>query len=280
MGLKSCSRPPYRLPLHPHLPIMAFMQNLPRAALITGATSGIGEAFAHALPASTSLLLTGRNEAALLQLAQTLGAGRLVETLRADLATDHGLDTLLTAAERFNIDLLICNAGLGPFGDFLAAPEVTLRDTVSVNVMAPLVLTRRLLPGMIARAEAEGRRAGLIVVSSGAAFLPVPRLAAYAASKAFDLSLTEALGAELTGRPVDVLALCPTATRSRFAERSGFGRNPPGAQNPAHVARRAFSALGRQRTLVLGPITGSVLTGPALIRAAVAQALQTVLPRR
>ncbi len=258
---------------------MAFTRNPPRAALITGATSGIGEAFARTLATSTSLLLTGRNEAALLQLAKKLGGDRLVETLSVDLTTDHGLDVLCAAAERFGIDLLVCNAGVGPFGDFLAAPEVTLRETVSVNVMAPLVLMRRLLPGMIAHAEAEGERAGLIVVSSGVAFLPVPRLAAYAATKAFDLSLTEALAAELSGRPIDVLALCPTATRSRFAERSGFGRNLPGAQDPAHVARRALSALGKQRTLALGPVTGSVLTGPALIRALMAQALQIMLPQ-
>jgi len=258
---------------------MASMRTVPSAALVTGATSGIGEAFARALPPSTSLLLTGRDEAALGRLAAELGTGRLVETLGADLATDPGLDALCAAAEAFSIDLLICDAGVGPFGDFLSADEEALRATVLVNVMAPLVLTRRLLPGMIARAEDAGSRAGLIVVSSGVAFLPVPRLAAYAASKAFDLSLTEALGAELTGRPVDVLALCPTLTRSQFAARSGYGRNPPGAQSPAHVARAALSALGRQRTLALGAISGSVLTAPALVRAGLAQALQAILPR-
>ena len=257
------------------------MRTLPGAALVTGATSGIGEAFARALPPSTALLLTGRDEAALARLAAELGeSGRVVETLGADLATDAGLDAVCAAAERFGLDLLVCNAGVGPFGDFLAADEEALRAIILVNVTAPLVLTRRLLPGMIARAEVDGRRAGLIVVSSGAAFLPVPRLAVYAASKAFDLSLAEALGAELTGRPIDVLALCPTVTRSRFAERSGFGADPPGAQDPAHVARSALSALGRQRTLVLGPLTGSVLTGPALVRAGLAQVLQAVLPRR
>ena len=251
-----------------------------RAALITGASSGIGEAFARALSTATSVLLTGRDERALLRLAEDLGSDRLLETLAADLATDSGLDALSAAAERFGIDLLVCNAGLGPFGDFLATDEAALRQTVAVNVMAPLVLIRRLLPGMIARAATSGERSGLIVVSSSTAFLPVPRLAAYAASKAFALSLAEALAAELTGRPVDVLALCPTATRSRFAERSGFGRIPPLAQSPAHVARRALATLGKQRTLVLGPISGSVLTPPALLRAAAAQIFQTVLPRR
>ncbi|MBV9539209.1 MAG: SDR family NAD(P)-dependent oxidoreductase [Acidisphaera sp.] len=251
-----------------------------RAALITGASSGIGEAFAEALPRSTSLLLTGRDEAVLTRLAATLGAGRLVETLAADLATDAGRDAVATAAERMAVDLFVCNAGSGPYGDFLAADEASLRQTVEVNVTTPLVLLRRLLPDMIARAEADRRRAGAIVVSSSAAFLPVPRLAAYAASKAFDLALAEALAAELAGRPVDILALCPTATRSSFAERSGYGRMPPLAQSPRHVARRALAALGRQRTLVLGPLTGSVLTAPALVRAAAAQMFQGVMPRR
>jgi len=265
---------------HPMCCGMGSRQTPFRAALITGASSGIGEAFARALPTATSILLTGRDERALLRLAEDLGSARLLETLAADLATDSGLDALSAAAERFGIDLLVCNAGLGPFGDFLATDEAALRQTVAVNVMAPLVLIRRLLPGMIARAAASGERSGLIVVSSSTAFLPVPRLAAYAASKAFALSLAEALAAELTGRPVDVLALCPTATRSRFAERSGFGRTPPLAQSPAHVARRALATLGKQRTLVLGPISGSVLTPPALLRAAAAQIFQTVLPRR
>ena len=109
---------------------------------------------------------------------------------------------------------------------------------------------------------------------------PVPRLAVYAASKAFGLSLAEALAAELATEPVDVLALCPTATRSHFAERAGWGRGIPGAQNPGHVARAALCALGRQRTLVLGPLSGALLTAPALVRAAIAQGIALVLPRR
>ena len=259
---------------------MAFSRAPAAAALVTGATSGIGEAFARALPRSTALLLTGQDEAALGRLSAELGAGdRAVETLAANLTTDQGLDAVCAAAERFGIDLLICNAGMGPFGDFLTADEAALRATVLLNAMAPMVLMRRLLPGMAERAEISRGRAGLIVVSSNTAFLPVPRLATYAATKAFDLSLAEAIGAELTNRPVDVLALCPTATRSRFAPRSGFGRNLPGAQNPRHVARSALQALGRQRTLVLGPLSGSVLSAPALVRTGLAHALQAVLPR-
>jgi uncharacterized protein len=253
----------------------------PRAALVTGASSGIGEAFARALPGGTSLLLTGRNLDALAHLAAELsGAGRRVETVAADLTTEDGLDTVAARAGEFGVDLLVLNAGTGRFGDFLAQSEAALRETVGVNVLAPAVLAHRLLPGMIERARRAGRRGGVIIVSSNTAFAPVPRLATYAASKAFALSLAEALAAELTGEPVDVLALCPTATRSRFAERAGWGSEIPGAQSPRHVANAALCALGRQRTLVLGPLSGTVLAVPALARAAIAQGIALLVPRR
>lgn len=262
------------------MPPMTQMHRTYRRALVTGATGGIGGALARALPAATDLLLTGRNAEALSQRVQELSRpGRRVDGLIADLGTDAGREQVAAAAEDFAVDLLVCNAGQGPFGDFLDAEEAALRATVSVNVMAPLVLLHRLLPGMLARADAVGQRAGVIVTSSGVAFYPVPRLATYAASKAFSLSLTEALAAELDGAPVDLLALCPTATRSQFAERSGYGPSLPGAQDPLAVARAALQALGRQRTLTLGPISGSVLTVPALVRAGVAQAISLLVRR-
>jgi short-subunit dehydrogenase len=264
------------------MPTMTRMRTRPCGALVTGATSGIGEAFARALPRGTGLLLTGRNAAALRALAAELSApGRPVETIAADLSTDGGLDAVAARAEAFGVDLLILNAGTGRFGDFLDVPEAALRETIAVNVLAPAVLARRLLPGMLGRARQTGRRTGLIVVSSATAFAPVPRLAAYAASKAFDLSLAEALAAELAAEPIDVLALCPSATRSRFAERSGWRRGtPPGAATPRHVAEAALAALGRRWTLVLGPVSGTLLSVPALARAVLAQGLAFVLPRR
>jgi uncharacterized protein len=252
----------------------------PIQALVTGATSGIGEAFARSLPANTKLLLTGRNQQSLETLTHDLGHDRVVETISADLSKDAGIDAVSDIAAARNIDLLICNAGVGPYGDFLSAPEDALKRTLLVNAMAPMILARRLLPGMIDRAKATGHRAGVIIVASSAAFVPVPRLAAYAASKSFDLSLTETLAAEVADQPIDVLAVCPTATRSRFAERSGFGDMPPMAQSPQYVARRALWALGRQRTLVLGPVTGSMLTPVSFARAAIAHTLQRVLPQR
>jgi hypothetical protein len=251
-----------------------------KAALITGASSGIGEAFAHALPKQTALLLTGRNPDALEALRQAFTAdGRRVQSVVADLATTAGIEAVASAADAFGIDLLIANAGLGPFGPFLEVPEQALHDTVAVNVMATTLLLRRLLPGLLARALEQGSRSGLVVVASGIAFLPVPNFAVYAASKAFDLSLAEALAAELAADPIDVLALCPTATRSRFAQRSGYGGSIPGAQDPGYVARAALAALGRRRTLVLGPVSGPLLSVAAIARAASAEAISLVTRR-
>ena len=245
-----------------------------RRALVTGATSGIGAAFARVLPDDTGLLLAGRNVDVLADMARELAQpDRALDTVAADLATDTGCATVAAAAEAFGIDLLVCNAGLGPYGTFLETEESFLRDTVAVNVTAVVVLLRRLLPGMLERARAGGGRAGLIVTASEAAFLPVPYLGTYAASKAFDLSLTESLAAELRSEPIDILALCPSATKSQFGARSGYGGNFPGAQESSSVARAALAAIGRRRTLMPGPLTGRVLAGPALVRAGLAQGL-------
>ena len=74
----------------------------------------------------------------MLRLSRELGPHRLVEMIAADLTTEHGLDVLCAAAERLRIDLLICNAGVGPFDDFLLTDEAALRQTVAVNVLAPV----------------------------------------------------------------------------------------------------------------------------------------------
>ena len=224
-----------------------------RAALITGASSGIGAAFARALPNETDLVLTGRDIQALQELAASLSRiERKVTTVQADIATDAGRRAVIEAAERAEIDLLINNAGLGSFGPaYRNAPEDE-RAMVEVNVVTPVVLTRALLPGMIARAERGISRAGVIMVSSISAFLPVPRLATYAATKSFNLHYAEALGADVAGHPVDVVALCPGFTATKFGARSGM--KPwmfQGATSPDKVARKALRGLRRHRRLVL-----------------------------
>jgi short-subunit dehydrogenase len=225
-----------------------------RAALVTGASSGIGEAFARALPIDTDILLTGRQEAPLRALVAELSRpGRRVAYLRADLTEPDAIQTTIQAAEAFGIDLLINNAGLGRFGRIADGEHLQETEMVLVNVVAPSVLTNALLPGMLARAEAQGRRAAIIVVASVVSYFPVPGMATYAATKAFDLMYAVGLGEELRGRPVDVLALCPGSTASRFAERAG---SPIRVTSPGHsseqVAAAGLRALGRRRVLVVG----------------------------
>jgi short-subunit dehydrogenase len=227
-------------------------------ALITGATSGIGEAFARLLPTGTGLLLTGRDEARLAALAGQLGGdGRRIETLAADLAQEAGRQALIARALELPVDLLINNAGLGHFGAFAENPPEREAEMIAVNCLAPVLLTRALLPGMLETARGgrarAGGRAGIVVVASTAAFFPLPRLSTYTATKAFDLAFAESLAGELRGQPVDVLGLCPGPTETAFFERAGMGSASPFAKaSAAQVAREGLDALGRRTVHVVG----------------------------
>lgn len=234
-------------------------------AVITGASGGIGAAFARALSPGTALLLTGRDRAALDGLAAELrgeGGGRQVEVAPADLTDPAARAKLIAAAEAFAPDLLINDAGLGTWGAFIEEPEGRAEATVLVNALAPVALTRSLLPGMIERAEAQARHCGILNVASTLAFTPVPYGAVYGASKAFVLSFTEALAAELRDRPVDVLAVCPGPVRTDFFCRAGMpGGAPFAASSPDQVARRALHELGR-RTVAFSDVPSALILRP------------------
>ena len=226
-----------------------------RCALITGASSRIGEAFARALPRSTSLLLTGRDRAKLAHLASDLAnSERTVRSIAADLATAEGRQSVIAFAEGQKVDLLVNNAGVGQLGRVIDNPPERESEMAQLNVLAPVELTRALLPGMLARAG-KGRRAGVIFVASAAAFMPIPLFATYAASKAFLLHYAEALAEELSGSPVDVLALCPGATQTRFFERANMTRLDSLHQmhDAGRVAREGLQALGHRVVHVVGP---------------------------
>jgi hypothetical protein len=233
-----------------------------RFALVTGATSGIGAAFARVLPETTDLLLTGRNSEQLVTLREELGVGdRRVETLQADLTRAADRQALIDRAEDLEIDLLVNNAGMGQYGAILDNDPQAEVDTVELNCTAPVALTTALLPGMIERARLDGGRAGVINVSSTFAVQPVPYLATYAASKAFVQSWTEALAEEVRRKPVDVLALAPGTTKTQFGTRSGFGPgNLPFAAEPEDVAREGLKYLGRCTVHVPGPVQRAALT--------------------
>jgi len=222
------------------------------AALVTGATSGIGEAIARALPATTALWLTGRHGARLAALAAELGSERAVHTLAADLAEPAEQRRLIEWARSAPLDLLVNNAGFGRYGPALVGAERD-RPMIEVNILAPMTLTQALLPGMLERARAGRSRAGLLNVASMVSFFPWPWFTTYAASKAFLLSWTLGLCAELREAPIDILALCPGSTATSFQERAGYARAMPwGSQSAGQVAREALAALGRKPVHVVG----------------------------
>lgn len=223
-----------------------------RAALITGATSGIGAAFARALPNVTRLIVTGRDAARLARLAAELAAPhRPIDAVAADLATPQGCADVIAAADRAEIDLLICCAGVGSARRFVNSAVETERQILSVNVVALVELLHALLPPMIERAGSSGHRAGVIIVSSTAAFGAGTSAPGYAASKAFGLRLARGLETELRREPVDMLALCPTFTDTEFFARAGM---PPPSRTmaPETVAQEALAALGRRTVHICG----------------------------
>ncbi|MGX1098409.1 SDR family NAD(P)-dependent oxidoreductase [Amorphus sp. MBR-141] len=235
-----------------------------RCALITGASRGLGRAYAEGISPGTDLILTGRDAAALDEVAGRLrGEGRTIETLVADLATPEGSQAVIEAGQEAGIDLLINNAGLGAFGAFMDVPAARHADIVAVNISAVLALTHGLVPTLIASADADGRNAALVTISSSLAFVPAPRVATYAASKAFILAFGEALAAELAGEPLDVLTVCPGPTRTDFGTNAGYeGSHLPGAIAPERVVEATYRAVGHQRTLVVDPLS-KVAFGPA-----------------
>jgi uncharacterized protein len=221
-------------------------------ALVTGASSGIGEAFARELASRrTDLVLVARSAAKLEDLAAGLRAdhGVAVDVLPADLTTDQDCAAvchrLRDTAEP--IDLLINNAGVGTsgrFGDIPLARELAL---LQLNVSALVQLSHAAVATMKPR-----RHGGVLNVSSLTGFQPYPFGAAYGASKAFVNSFSKALHTELAGDGIKVLALCPGFTRTSFQRSAGIARTPiPGWLwlRPDEVARAGLSALQAGRAV-------------------------------
>lgn len=190
-----------------------------RWALVTGASSGIGKAFAERLAADgRNVIVVARDHERLDRLQAKLERkhGVRVEPLSADLTDPVELRAVEAAIDGEEVDLLVNNAGFGTTGPFSKLDVEREEEEIRLNVLALVRLSRAALPGMIERGGGA-----IINVSSMAGFHPLPFNATYAATKAYVTTFTESLAEELRGTGVVVQALCPGFTRTEFQKRAG-----------------------------------------------------------
>jgi len=229
-----------------------------KKVMITGASEGIGRAFAHRLAVEGyTVKATARSEGRLQELMRELGEGEHTFQV-ADLSTDKGIASIAAALAVDRYHLLINNAGYGVYGAFFKTDLSRLEAMLRLNCKALVALSHAFLQ------QAESGDA-LINVSSALAFMPMPSAGTYAATKAFVTSFTETLWHEQKERGIYVMGLCPGVTATHFHDRAGGDEtNRPAAaitQTPEEVVETAMQALAeRGRPTVVSGIKNKLVT--------------------
>lgn len=227
-------------------------------AVVTGASSGLGEQFALQLaPRVGHLVLVARRDSRLQELADRIRAGfpnTGVSVFAVDLTSPSERERFVSALADHELspDLLVNNAGMGDYGEFASAEWLKLESMVRLNVEALTHLTHALVPGMIQRGSGA-----VVNVSSLASLLPIPDFAVYAATKAYVTSFSEALRLELKDHGIPVLAVCPGPVHTEFGEvarRGEHGREMPSRKcfyvPGEQVVAEALTALDQNRARV------------------------------
>ena len=227
-----------------------------KTALITGASSGIGEAFAKALASKgTDLILVARSEDKLRALARQLNElySVRVEVVAADLSVAGSAAKVHAAAEALGmpVDLLLNNAGFGTVGAFAKQDAERERQEILLNAAAVVDLSHAFLPAMLAR-----KRGAIVNIASASAFQPLPYMSVYAATKAFVLSFSQGLRGEVRKKGIKVLAVCPGPVDTPFFEATGsegLRKTVPKASmvTTDDVVRAALRALKAGRSVVV-----------------------------
>lgn len=224
-----------------------------KTALITGASGGIGEAFALRLAEEgMNVVLVARSEEKLRNLCEEIRStfGVSAHYIAIDLVDLEADRRLFEETERhgLQIDMLINNAGFGSMGDFAKLDLERELEMINLNVMMLVALTHRYLQQM------RERKSGTIInVSSAASFQPIPFMATYAATKTFVTSFSEAIAAENRPYGIQVLALCPGSTKTNFFDASNIERQMKikGQQTADEVVETALSALNGNRAKIV-----------------------------
>jgi short-subunit dehydrogenase len=222
---------------------------LNKVALVTGASAGLGVEFARQLSArGHRLVLAARRKERLDDLARELGNARAVAI---DLSIANAAAKLMADIEAHGemVDLLVNNAGFGLIGRFAELDAKREQQMIDLNVGALTELCRAVAPAMIRR-----KSGGILNIASTAAFQPGPKMAVYFATKAFVLSLTEAIHEELKPHGIKVSCLCPGPTRTEFGEVAGFNGNglfDRIAMRADDVVRIGLNGLEKNRAVVV-----------------------------
>jgi hypothetical protein len=230
-----------------------------KTVLVTGATSGIGEEIVKQLSfCRTKLLLCGRNKEAMESIVEELqsASSNVLEYFLMDLSDKETVQELiLKINNKYSIDILINNAGIGFFSNFWEMPEKTIAELEGVNLIAVVDLCRAFLPGMMKKSGC-----GILNVGSVASFFPTPCSTLYGATKYFILGFTDALHQEMISKGVYITGVYPGNTKSFFMERSTSGKIKMGrkSMHPALVAERALNGLSKNKIRVI-PGFGSKL---------------------
>ncbi len=238
-----------------------------RTAVVTGASSGIGEAIARELAhRGHGVVLVARSGDKLRALAAELSAcGVRAEVLATDLSDRSARAELLGHIERLGLipDILVNNAGLSTLGPVAGSDPGAEMLMIEVDVVAVADLCSRFLPGMVGR-----KRGAVLNVASTGAFQPLPGQAGYGAAKAFVLSYTQSLSGELRGTGVAVSVLCPGPVDTGFGEKAGFSKEDAESalpqmmwETPGTVARVGIDALDKGRVVAIPGLANRVSAG-------------------
>lgn len=216
-------------------------------ALITGATSGIGKCFAETVAEKGfHVVLVARNKEKLEHLANELSAIYAIQcrVIVTDLTKETSVHDIIQKTSAIQVGLLINNAGYTFTGNFMEHSKGSQADIVKINGLIPMLLSYE-----FGKLMTENKKGGIINVCSVSGMMPLPGWASYAASKTFLLSLSQSLWFELKPKGIDVLALCPGATKTNFHKTAKVNSS---GMKPEEVVYSGLRYLGKRPSVIVG----------------------------